>query len=140
MQGLQQPGANPFYPLVGAAQLASVSLCVSSLSLGRDPSSWVLGCPLQCSYCHQLSRGQLHAALPSPQDIFGVSKPLRGTTHPFQPCGCGSSAADKGLIQPHAPTPRPASCAAPRGERGQPPAAARADHVAANEIQIRAER
>lgn len=126
-QGLQQPGTSPFYPLAGAAQLASVSLCVSSLTLGRgrDPSSWVLGSPLLCPDCHQLSRGQLQALLPSPQDIFRVSKPLRGTKHPSQPGGCGSSAADKGLIQPHAPTPAPhppqllgGSAASPRQQLG----------------------
>lgn len=86
MQGLQQPEASPFYPLAAAAQLASVPLCVSSLTLGRDkdPSSWILGSPLLCPCSHQLSRGQLQAALTSPQDIFGVSKPLKETKPPPQ--------------------------------------------------------
>lgn len=59
------------------------------------------------SISHYLSRGQRQAAIPSPHDIFGVSESLRGTKHPSQRGGCGSSAADKGPIQPRTPTPAP---------------------------------
>lgn len=108
------------------------------------PVFWAKGCSrVSISLCprsHRASKRQLQAALPFPKDIFRVLKHPGGT----------KTLSHRGAAAPHlqtrrlfSPSPRPvapASCAALRGERGQPPAAAEADHVAPNEIQTLAER
>jgi len=110
----------------------------------RGPLSWADGCSrgsaLLCPHSRHASRAQLQATLPSPKDILRVSRRPRGTKPRSHRGDCCSSPADKAPAQPRAPARSPSPCAALRGERGQPPAAAEADHVAANEIQTLAER